>query len=81
MAIHRLNHAVLYVRDVARSETGVASLYDATGDQPARSARYREYLAPQGYGDNLRAARLYESAGMRPAWRHDRFEKSADRDD
>jgi DNA-binding CsgD family transcriptional regulator len=43
-------------RDVARSETGVASLYDATGDQPARSARYREYLAPQGYGDNLRAA-------------------------
>jgi mycothiol synthase len=28
------------------------------------------------HGDNLLATRLYESAGMRPAWRHDRFEKS-----
>lgn len=27
------------------------------------------------HGDNLRAARLYESAGMRPAWRHDRYER------
>ena len=49
-------------RDLARSPLGVGSLYDATDGQPARSARYREFLAPQGYGDELRAAfRLGES--------------------
>jgi DNA-binding CsgD family transcriptional regulator len=43
-------------RDVARSPLGIGTLYDATDHQPARSARYREYLVPQGYGDELRAA-------------------------
>ena len=47
---------VLLFRDVARSPTGIGTLYDATDNQPGRSARYREYLAPQGYGDELRAA-------------------------
>jgi DNA-binding CsgD family transcriptional regulator len=47
--------AILF-RDLARSESGIGTLYEATGDQPARSARYREFLAPQGYGDELRAA-------------------------
>jgi mycothiol synthase len=28
------------------------------------------------HGENQRASRLYESVGMRPAWRHDRFEKA-----
>jgi DNA-binding CsgD family transcriptional regulator len=51
----RVEDSILF-RDVARSESGVASLYDVTGGQPARSARYREFLAPQGYGDELRAA-------------------------
>ncbi|GLY97295.1 helix-turn-helix transcriptional regulator [Actinoplanes sp. NBRC 103695] len=46
----------LLFRDVARSSQGVATLFDVTGDRPADSARYREYLAPQGYGDELRAA-------------------------
>ncbi|GLY93943.1 LuxR C-terminal-related transcriptional regulator [Actinoplanes sp. NBRC 103695] len=46
----------LLFRDVARSAQGVGTLYDATGNRPGRSARYREYLAPQGYGDQLRAA-------------------------
>ena len=46
----------LLFRDVARSAQGVGTLYDATGNQPGRSARYREYLVPQGYGDQLRAA-------------------------
>jgi DNA-binding CsgD family transcriptional regulator len=46
----------LLFRDVARSPLGVGSLYDLTDGQPARSARYREFLAPQGYGDELRAA-------------------------
>ena len=30
-------------------------LYDVTDDNPNRSARAREFLAPQGYGDELRA--------------------------
>ena len=45
--------ALLY-RDLARAATPVASLYAATDERPARSARYREFLAPQGYGDELR---------------------------
>ncbi|OHV43969.1 hypothetical protein BBK14_10275 [Parafrankia soli] len=43
-------------RDVARSEAGAATLYAVTDDQPARSTRWREFIAPQGYGDELRAA-------------------------
>ncbi len=43
-------------RDVARSPLGIGSLYAATDEHPTRSARYREFLAPQGYGDELRAA-------------------------
>lgn len=57
----RVEDTMLY-RDVARSALGAASLYAATDGQPARSARYREFLRPQGYGDELRAAfRLGES--------------------
>jgi len=52
---------ILY-RDLARSPLGIGTLYDATDGHPGRSARYREFLAPQGYGDELRAAfRLGES--------------------
>jgi DNA-binding CsgD family transcriptional regulator len=51
----RVEDALLF-RDLARAATPVGTLYGATGDQPARSARYREFLAPQGYGDELRAA-------------------------
>jgi DNA-binding CsgD family transcriptional regulator len=47
--------AILY-RDIARTESGAGTLYEATDNHPARSARYREFLAPQGYGDELRAA-------------------------
>lgn len=46
----------LLFRDLARSEAGLGTLYETTGQQPTRSARYREFLAPQGYGDELRAA-------------------------
>jgi len=57
----RVEDMILF-RDVARSPLGIATLYDATDSQPARSARYREFLAPQGYGDELRAAfRIGES--------------------
>jgi DNA-binding CsgD family transcriptional regulator len=47
---------VLLFRDIARSESGVGTLYDATNATPGRSTRSREFLAPQGYGDELRAA-------------------------
>src|SRR6195952_701942 len=57
----RVEDTILF-RDLARSTTAIGTLYDSTGDQPSRSARYREFLAPQGYGDELRAAfRLGES--------------------
>jgi DNA-binding CsgD family transcriptional regulator len=46
---------VLLYRDLARAPDPAATLYDATDQRPARSARYREFLAPQGYGDELRA--------------------------
>jgi DNA-binding CsgD family transcriptional regulator len=46
----------LLYRDLARAASPAASLYQATDDRPARSARYREFLAPQSYGDEVRAA-------------------------
>ena len=46
----------LLYRDLARAPQPAGSLYRATDDRPARSARYREFLAPQNYGDELRAA-------------------------
>lgn len=50
----RVEDALLY-RDLARTEAGAGTLLEATDGHPARSSRYREYLAPQGYGDELRA--------------------------
>lgn len=41
--------------DLARAETPAATLYECTDGRPTRSARYREFAAPQGYGDELRA--------------------------
>jgi DNA-binding CsgD family transcriptional regulator len=43
-------------RDIARAPVPVATLWQATGANPARSARYREFLRPHGLGDELRAA-------------------------
>jgi DNA-binding CsgD family transcriptional regulator len=65
-------------RDLQRSAEPVASLRQITDDRPVRSARYREFLAPQGYDDELRAvfkvgdstwgiAGLYRAKG-RPAF-------------
>jgi DNA-binding CsgD family transcriptional regulator len=42
-------------RDLARAQVPAAGLRLATGDRPARSARYREHLRPIGLGDELRA--------------------------
>jgi len=41
--------------DLARQDVPASTLYERTDGRPARSARYREFLAPQGYGDELRA--------------------------
>lgn len=49
-----VDDAILF-RDLQREARPVASLRDATDDRPVRSARYREFLAPQGYDDELRA--------------------------
>jgi DNA-binding CsgD family transcriptional regulator len=43
-------------RDVARAPVPARALREATRDRPARSARYREFLRPNGLGDELRAA-------------------------
>jgi DNA-binding NarL/FixJ family response regulator len=45
----------LLFRDLARAAAPADTLLRATDDHPARSSRYREFLAPQGYGDELRA--------------------------
>ncbi|HET7530995.1 MAG TPA: helix-turn-helix transcriptional regulator [Mycobacteriales bacterium] len=43
-------------RDLSGGSSPVASLRDVTDDRPVRSTRFREFLAPQGYDDELRAA-------------------------
>jgi DNA-binding CsgD family transcriptional regulator len=45
----------LLFRDLAVSPAPAGTLYRATGCRPDRSPRYREYLAPQNYDDELRA--------------------------
>lgn len=46
---------VLLFRDLARAPVPVGTLYAATGNRPELSPRYREYLAPQNFDDELRA--------------------------
>lgn len=43
-------------RDLARSPVPVASLRMATGGRPRRSARFRDFVEPQGYDDEARVA-------------------------
>ncbi len=49
-------HDVLTFRDVARSAAAVGTLRQATVGNPGRSVRFREFMRPLGYADNLRAA-------------------------
>jgi DNA-binding CsgD family transcriptional regulator len=42
-------------RDIARAVTPASALRAETGDRPARSARFREFLEPNGLHDELRA--------------------------
>ncbi|MEU4514584.1 helix-turn-helix transcriptional regulator [Nonomuraea wenchangensis] len=50
-----LEENVLPFRDLARAAVPVAGLRAATGDLPARSARFRRLLGRQGVDDELRA--------------------------
>ena len=43
-------------RDLARAPQPAETLWSATDGLPTRSARYREFLRPEGYGDELRVA-------------------------
>jgi DNA-binding CsgD family transcriptional regulator len=47
---------------LASSGQPVTSLYTATGGEPGRSPRYRDILAPMGFGDELRAALTVDGA-------------------
>jgi len=47
---------VTLFRDLARHPTPAATLLSATGGNPRRSARYRDYLEPNGFADELRIA-------------------------
>ncbi len=42
--------------DLADDPTPAATLRSATNDRPMRSARYRDFIQPQGYDDELRVA-------------------------
>lgn len=68
---------MLLYRDVARTEAGIGTLHDVTAGHLGRSTRHNEFLRPQGYGDELRAAlragtstwgvvSLFRDAGRRP---------------
>jgi len=71
------HHDAVMYRDLARQTTPAASLRAATDDMPLRSNRYRSFVAPQGYDDELRVAfrsgdntwafaALYRERGRRP---------------
>lgn len=49
------DHDAMLYRDLARDPVPAAALRAVTGDSPERSRRYREFLAPQGFDDELRA--------------------------
>lgn len=50
--------------DLARGGSSTATLRSATDDRPMRSARYRDFLQPQGYDDELRT--VFRTGGK--AW-------------
>lgn len=50
---HQVQDANLY-RDLSRRQAPAATLTHATDGHLARSARYRDFLKPQGYADELR---------------------------
>ena len=61
---------VLLFRTLARAPRPAGTLLAATDGHPARSARYREFLQPQGIGDELRAACRVGGATWGLLWLH-----------
>lgn len=72
---------VVLFRDLARSDVPAATLRSATDGHPVRSPRFRDFMRPQGWDDELRVvfrsgdkvwgiAGLYRDAG-RPAFTDD----------
>ncbi|HWH34943.1 MAG TPA: helix-turn-helix transcriptional regulator [Acidimicrobiales bacterium] len=49
------DHDAILFRDLARQRVPAAALRAATADRPQRSARFRNFVEPQGYDDELRA--------------------------
>jgi hypothetical protein len=49
-------------RDLARADTPAGGLRLATDDHPARSARYRDFMRPNGFDDELRAVLRVDGA-------------------
>ena len=49
------------IADLARGPSPVATLRSATDDRPMRSARYRDFLRPQGWDDEVRV--VFRSGG------------------
>ena len=73
---------VLLFRDLARQPITAGSLRLATDDRPLRSPRYREFIHPQGYGDELRAVfRTGESTWAVAALYRDQAHKPFTEDD
>jgi DNA-binding CsgD family transcriptional regulator len=69
-------------RDLARQPVPAAALRELTDDRPMRSNRFREFIAPQGYDDELRGVfrtgdstwgivGLYRDKGREPFGRGD----------
>ncbi|MGH2686380.1 MAG: helix-turn-helix domain-containing protein, partial [Actinomycetota bacterium] len=76
------DHDVVLFRDLARGPVAAGSLRAATDDRPLRSARYREFVRPQGYGDELRTVfRVGESTWGMAALYRDEGRKPFDDDD
>jgi DNA-binding CsgD family transcriptional regulator len=66
-------------RHLARAATPAAGLRLATDDRPTRSVRYREFMRPNGYDDELRAVlrvdgRAWASIGLYREHGRPRFE-------
>jgi DNA-binding CsgD family transcriptional regulator len=56
-------HDVALFRDLARQPVPAASVHQATGGRPLSSTRFRDFLKPQGFADELRTVfRVGESA-------------------
>ena len=54
-------------RELAQAESPAAGLRMSTGDRPARSRRFRQFLEPNGLGDELRAV-IQAADGSPWAW-------------